>query len=259
MQRIPKIIHCCWLSGDPYPDLIQKCQKSWVEKLSGYKIKLWTTENFDVNVCDYTREAFAEKKYAFVSDYIRLYALYTEGGIYLDMDIEVLQNFDALLGNRAFSCFQNEYSVAAWIFGSEKGNPIFKEFLDYYSNRHFIKANGKYDMTPNPIPITQTCKQHGLLLNNQTQKLDHITIYSKDYFCPYDHVKEELNITEHSYCIHYFDAGWNSIEQKKMMSKRKKIEARYGYIASLIYQGIIDIRFNGLASCLRKVIKKFKL
>ena len=258
MSRIPKIIHCCWLSGDELPELMQKCQKSWREKLPDYEIKVWTTENFDINMCDYTREAYAEKKYAFASDFIRLYALYTEGGIYLDMDIEVLRSFDDLLDNKAFTCFQNEYSVAAWIFGSERGNPIFKEFLDHYEGLHFVKPNGKYDMTPNPVPITASCKQHGLVLNNQTQVLDYITVYSQDYFCPYNHVTGELKLTDNSYAIHYFDAGWNSIAQKKMIEKRRAIEKKYGHVVGLLYQGIIDIRFNGLKSCLGKMKRVFK-
>ena len=234
---IPKIIHYCWLSDDPFPDLIEKCINSWKEKLPDYKIKCWNTSNFDITSTDYTREAFEAKKYAFVSDYIRLYALYEEGGIYLDSDIEVIKRFDELLADDAFTCFENNHSVAAWIFGSKPHNPIFKEFLDIYKNKHFIVDNGQMDLTPNPVPITNICEKHGLILNNITQKLDYISVYSKDYFCPYNRATEELNITNNTYCIHYFNGAWIPAEKKAIITKRKDIILKYGKIAGYLFYG----------------------
>lgn len=237
MGRIPKIIHYCWLSDDPFPELVQKCINSWKDKLQGYEIKKWDTHNFNVNMCQYTKEAFEARKYAFVSDYVRLYALYTEGGIYLDSDIEVIKSFDELLNEHGFTCFENNHSVAAWIFGSEKGNPLFKEFLDYYSNRKFLLSNGEYDLTPNPVPITSICKKHGLSLNGNEQKLDYITIYSQDYFCPYNRSTEELNITENTYSIHYFNGSWIPDDKKVIITRRKQVVKKYGKMAGYIYYG----------------------
>lgn len=220
---IPKIIHYCWLSGDEFPDLIKKCIQSWKDKLPDYEIKCWNTKNFDVNICQYTREAFQEKKYAFVSDYVRLYALYNEGGIYLDSDIEVIKKFDDLLNSPGFTCFENDHTVAAWIFGSEKGNPLFKEFMDYYNDKVFILPNGEYDLTPNPVPITNICIKEGLVLDGKKQELNHIVVYPQDYFCPYNRSTEELNMTENTYSIHYFNGAWISDRKKEIIKKRKYI------------------------------------
>lgn len=252
MARIPKVIHFCWLSGDDYPELIQKCIESWKRKLPDYKIKCWNTDNFDVNICRYTREAFREKKYAFVSDYIRLYALYKEGGIYLDSDIEVLKEFDTLLEDSAFTGFEKPGQIAAWIFGSEKGNPIFKEFLDYYIDRPFVLADGKYDLTPNPIPITKICIKHGLILDGTMQKLNYITIYPQDFFCPYDRTTEKLNITENTYSVHYFNGAWISDEKKMVINKRKKIIKKYGKLVGYVYYGFGVLKVEGIKAFLNE-------
>ncbi len=250
---IPKIIHYCWFGGKKFPELIERCMKSWREKLSGYKMICWSTENFDVNICRYTKEAYEAGKYAFVSDYVRLYALYQCGGIYLDSDIEVIKTFDDLLGNEAFTGFENLHSVATCIFGSEKGNPIFKEFLEYYENKPFILKDGSYDLTPNPIPITACCVKHGLVTNGQTQNLNHIKIYAMDYFCPYNRATEERNITENTYCIHYFKGTWISEEKKQIINRRKSIIKKYGKWAGYIYYGFGVWKTEGF----KKLMKEF--
>lgn len=249
---IPKVIHYCWLSGDEYPELVQKCISSWKEKLPDYEIKLWNTDNFDINICRYTREAFQAKKYAFVSDYVRLYALYHEGGIYLDSDIEVVRKFDDLLNDKAFTGFENSHAIAAWIFGSEKGNPLFKEFLEYYDDRPFILANGAYDFTPNPVPITKTCRQHGLELNGKEQKLDYISVYPPDFFAPYNRARERLDVTENTYCIHHHSWGWIPKEKKNMAHRRREIIKKYGKCAGYLYYGINVLRIEGLGQFWRE-------
>lgn len=253
---IPKIIHYCWLSKERYPDLVQKCIASWKAKLPDYKIICWNTENFDVNISQYTKEAFNAGKYAFVSDYVRLYALYHYGGIYLDSDIEVIKCFDDLLDNNAFTGFENVHSVAAWIFGSEKGNPLFKEFMDYYNNRSFILKNGEYDLTPNPIPITACCKKHGLVMNGMVQDIGSIKVYSKDYFCPYDRATEKLNMTENTYCIHYFNGAWISDEKKHVIHRRKQIIKKYGKWAGYVYYAIGVWKTEGVRKLVKEILWK---
>lgn len=248
MQRIPKVIHYCWLSGEKYPELVQKCISSWKEKLPDYEIKLWDTNNFNVNICRYTKEAFQAKKYAFVSDYVRLYALYHDGGIYLDSDIEVLRSFDDLLDDKAFTGFENSHAIAAWIFGSEKGNPLFKEFLEYYVDRPFILADGTYDLTPNPVPITEICKQHGLMLNGKEQKIDCINIYPVDFFSPYSRVDGKLNITDNTYCVHYYNGEWIPERKKKIITKRKEIIKKYGKWVGYLYYGASVLRIEGFGN-----------
>lgn len=253
MEKIPKIIHYCWLSNEEFPELVQKCISSWKGKLPDYEIKCWNTDNFDVNVCRYTKEAFQEKKYAFVSDYIRLYALYNEGGIYLDSDIEVLKNFDDLLDNCAFTGFENSHAITAWIFGSKKGNPLFKEFLDYYVGRPFILSNGEYDLTPNSVPITEMCKNHGLILDGKNQVLDNIVIYPQDYFCPYNRASEEINITDNTYTIHYFNGAWIPERKKRIVAKRKRIVKKYGKAIGYLYYGASVLQEEGIGQFVKEI------
>lgn len=136
---IPKIIHLCWLSGDAYPPLIQKCINSWKTVLPDYEIWLWDGKRFDINSSIWVKEAFSVKKYAFAADYIRCYALYHFGGIYLDSDVEVIKSFDDLLHLPYFVGKEQAGGFEAATMGFEKGHPFFKHMLDYYDGRHCKK------------------------------------------------------------------------------------------------------------------------
>lgn len=212
---IPKIIHYCWFSYPPdYPPDVLKCFASWKKFLPDYEIKLWNAKNFDLSVCPYAMEAYNERKFAFASDYVRLRVLYDYGGIYFDSDIEVLRSFDDLLDDEAFTGFEDKGRIAAWIFGSEKGNPIFKEFLDYYNGRHFILGRGYYDTTPNPVPITKTLMKHGLTSDNKIQRLEHITVYPMEYFCPFNPYRKGYDcFTENTYANHHFNGAWKILNE----------------------------------------------
>lgn len=266
---IPKIIHYCWFSDPPnYPPDVIKCFDSWKKYLPDYEIKLWNTKNFDLSICPYAMEAYQEHKFAFASDYVRLWVLYNFGGIYLDSDIEVLRNIDALLDNKAFTGFENEDAVAAWIFGSEKGNPIFKEFLDDYKGRRFILGNGFYDMTPNPVPITNIMLKHGLKLNGKLQKLDLITIYPVDYFCPFYPYRKELYFTENTYVNHHFHDTWLKVsnEREELFRKdtihyRKIFGKKLGYfLVSIKYGGLkaVPYLFDRYIRRFKQLLRKFR-
>lgn len=216
MMSIPKIIHYCWMSGDAYPEDIQKCINSWSEKIPDYQIKLWDKNNFDWEICTYTRQAMERKKYAFVSDYVRLYALYHEGGIYLDSDIEVLRPFDDLLGDEAFTGFESGGRIGAWIFASEKGNPLFKKLLDYYTGRSFYNDKGEMDLTPNTVPVTKILTACGLKPQNVTQRLPGITVYPEEYFCPKNPWNGAVRITSSTYAMHHFKGAWNDFADRDL-------------------------------------------
>lgn len=188
---IPKKIHYCWFSGDEKPDLVKRCIESWHRFLQDYEIKCWDGDSFDFNSVDYVREAMEIKAYAHASDYVRLYALYTEGGIYLDSDVEVFRSFDDLLQDRFFSGveqFPIYYSkhkisrmcnhVQAAIMGSEQGHPYLKECLEKYHHRHFKLTNGQYDYSEIPEKITEVLESYGFERENKMQHLrEGIAIY----------------------------------------------------------------------------------
>ena len=129
MNKIPKVIHYCWFGKNKLSKSAKKCIKSWKKHLPNYEIIEWNENNFDINCNEYVREAYKSKKYAFVSDYARIYALYNYGGIYMDTDVEVIKSLDKFLCNDAFAGLENEYSIQTAVMGCCKGNLLFKEFL----------------------------------------------------------------------------------------------------------------------------------
>lgn len=149
------------------------------------------------------------RKYAFVSDFIRLYALYHEGGIYLDSDVKAVRPFDELLGEKAFIGFESGGRLGPWLIASEKGNQLIRELLDYYTDRSFYKSGGGMDLTPNTVPVTNILVKHGLLPDNRIQKLKDITIYPEEYFCPKNPWNGKVTVTEKTVAMHLFKGAWN--------------------------------------------------
>ena len=138
---IPKKIHYIWVGGNPLTPLAEKCIESWKKYCPDYEIVRWDESNFDVNQNQYCKEAYENKKWAFVSDYIRLKVLYEEGGIYMDTDVEVVKPLDKFLSNPAFSGFENDTMIPTGIIASEKNNPWVDKLLKKYDDKHFIKKN----------------------------------------------------------------------------------------------------------------------
>lgn len=195
---IPKIIHYCWLSGDPYPPLVVKCLKSWREKLSDYEFVLWDTNKIDINSNIWLKQCFENRKYAFAADYIRCYALYHYGGIYLDLDVEVIKPFDSLLLDDLMIGEEAGGDIEAAVLGASKGAIWLRYCLDYYENRSFIKSNGHFDTQPIP------------LLLNKVKDIYFPTLQLKPYyyFSPKDYNIGMINVTNDTYCIHHFDGKW---------------------------------------------------
>lgn len=240
-MSIPKIIHYCWLSGEPYPEDIQRCIDSWHKYMPDYKFKLWDMKTFDSSRWKYTSEALSRRKYAFVSDVVRLYALYTEGGIYLDSDIEVYKSFDSLLDNPAFSCMESGGRFAAWLMASEPSNPLFKELLSYYDAKSFLREDGSMDLTPNTIPTTRILSKYGMVPVNKLQELERITIYPEDYFCPKNPWTGKVQITNNTYAMHLFAGAWNDTAEDDLKF--------FGNVSAFVSDTINKERFNENISC----------
>lgn len=212
---IPKVIHYCWFGHGKMSNLALKCIESWKEILPDYEIKEWNEDNFDLDLYPYAREAYDNKKYAFVTDVVRMWALYNDGGIYMDTDVEVLKPLDIFLSNKAFSGFENETSIPTGIMASEKGSKWAKDNLDYYNGRHFVLEDGTLDMTTNVVTITNYMLKYGLVRKNSFQDFPGlVTFYPKDYFCPKDHVTREIHLTKNTYTIHHFDGSWLPTNKK---------------------------------------------
>lgn len=233
---IPKVIHYCWFGRNPLPPLAKKCIASWKKYLPDYEIKEWNEDNFDLDMYPYVREAYDNRKFAFVTDVVRLYALYNEGGIYMDTDVEVLKSLDPFLHHTAFSGFESETLIPTGIMASEKGGKWAKDNLDYYNNRHFLLSDGNLDLTTNVTTITNYMLNHGLRQDNTFQDFPNlITFYPKDFFCPINVKTLILQKTPNTVCIHHFAGSWKSESEK---TKKRIIS----FLGSDLTQRLIKIK-----------------
>jgi mannosyltransferase OCH1-like enzyme len=206
---IPKIIHYCWLGKGEMPQTAIDCIASWHKYLPDWEFKLWNEDNFNVNNISYTTEAYAAGKYAFVSDYVRLLALESEGGIYLDTDVEVLKPMDCLLSDKAFAGFEGSkhLPVGTCVMASEANGEWITEMLHVYDNLHFLQSDGTYDMTTNVQRLTAIMASHGLRQDGSEQWYKDLHVYSVDYFSP-RHTTGEYIRTENTYCDHHGLGSW---------------------------------------------------
>ena len=246
-QMIPKKIHYCWFGGNPLPELAKKCIASWKKYCPDYEIVEWNESNFDVSHWDYTREAYEAKKWAFVSDVARLYALVNFGGVYMDTDVEVLKPLDDILAYDAVSGFETGNQIPTGLMACCANHPLFEELLEEYNDAHFIKQDGTFDMTTNVVRITNVCLKYGLRLDNTLQTVNGFTLFPCDYFCPKDYRTKAITLTQNTMTIHHFDGSWLSEEDKyravlleKYSKKMPSLAARYfsKYQATKKYRGI---------------------
>lgn len=181
---IPKIIHYCWFGGNEKPEIVKSCLNSWLKFCPNWEIHEWNESNFDVTNVPYMKEAYEQKKWAFVSDVARLIVVYQHGGIYLDTDVELLDTLDNWINYDAFYAFESNRNINSGIgFGAVKGHHSVKAMLDWYTDRHFI-VNGKPNMTPCPAINTEALQStyKDMVRNGRTQHLDALCILSvQDY------------------------------------------------------------------------------
>lgn len=229
MSTIPKVIHYCWFGGNPLPRKALQCIESWKKFCPDYQIKEWNESNFDVHCCKYVEQAYDAKKWAFVADYARFFALYKEGGVYFDTDIEVLKSFDDLLCYNAFFGF-GRTSLTLPVFGAQKQQPCFKDILEHYSKKKFMRPDGSYDTTT--IELTAQAvliEKYGLIMNWEKQILkDGIAVLPKDCFSSTDWETGIITKNPNLYVIHYADGSWMSDEQKQQLYIRRKAISIFG-------------------------------
>lgn len=223
--RIPKTIHYIWLGTRPLDETSLKCMETWKKILPEYEVKKWGDEECKEIIAGnkYASQALVAKKYAFVSDYIRVYILYHFGGVYMDTDVQIFKNIDRFLNDDAFSCFENATHIPTALMASAKGNNWMKMLLDDYDNREFIDTNGNMDLRTNVEVITELSIKAGLVPNGKEQIFsDGVHIYTKDYFCPIDTYSNNDVFTENTYAAHLYNGSWTSPTRRKL-SKLKKI------------------------------------
>lgn len=231
-MAIPKIIHYCWLSGEPYPDLVQKCMKSWQRYLPDYQFVLWDREKIKEINCSWVNSAIDARKWAFAADYIRLYALYNYGGIYLDCDVEVTKPFDDLLERSYFVGRETHKDVIeAAVMGAEPSLNWLKDALDWYESKEF-----------NVTQLNNPAIAIPVILKNVLSKKSNVAILPAEFFSPKDNRTGNVDITPRTYTIHHFDGNWFNNYQREYFRIRVKYSQKYGALMGFIVASLFSLK-----------------
>lgn len=241
---IPKIIHFCWLSGEPYPARIRKCMETWGKAMPDYERKLWSLDNFDITSApQFVRDAVAARKWAFAADYIRMYALYTEGGFYLDSDVVTLKRFDDFLsynfissvehhptqlektgsiqliapdGTRIGDSYISGMQIQAAVMGAQPGCPFVKDVLEWYESKAFSKELPAEIFSP--LIYARIAEKYGFRYTDTDQDLDgNIKIFRSEIFAG-----NKYEVTPSSYAIHYCAHSWRPSVKERILKLLKR-------------------------------------
>lgn len=225
-----KIIHYCWFGGAPLPKLVKKCIDSWKKYLPDYEIKEWNETNFDVNQCPFIKEAYEKKKWAFVSDYARITALYEYGGIYLDTDMKIIKDISFALQDDVFMGYEDSGYFGTAIIGvKEKHSKYLKPILDFYHNQQHFYENNIYDYA-NPIILTNEFKKYPMKKNEKGVEIydEKIHIYPRDYFFPISYDYSEKLYTDNTCAIHFFSGTWTDKNERRTIMIYRKLGVKWG-------------------------------
>lgn len=258
---IPKKIHYCWFGNNSKSSLVEKCIRSWKKYCQDYEIIEWNEENFDISQCPlYVQEAYQEKQWAFVTDYVRLKIVYENGGIYMDTDVELKKNLDEFLKYNGYFGFEDGVHIATGLgFGSVAKTPILLAMMKDYEGISFIKEDGSYNLMPCPERNTSVFLKHGLRQDNSKQVLGgNILVLPSIYLCPisYSTGKKEKSLKTVS--IHWFSASWKDSEKEKQrwknLKQQRKME-RKDYIRHIPNRIIRKILGNEIYDKIKERVK----
>ena len=242
-MSIPKKIHYCWFGGNNKPHTALKCIESWKKYCPDYEIIEWNESNIDLNACPlFVQKAYAMKKWAFMTDYIRLKVVYENGGIYLDTDVELLKSLDFLLTQRAYmGCEGANYVNTGLGFGAEANHSFLRKNMDVYEELDPVDDDGVFVSSPCPHYTTAVLKNMGVSfpVNEIVEANDGLMLYPNHWFNPYDWKTEKLRIKKETVSIHHYSASWMSEQQKKgfiQQEKSKQIAKKFGKSTATIYE-----------------------
>lgn len=222
---IRKIIHYCWFGNGEIPQKEKNCIESWKVYFPDYEFQLWNEENFNYQDCNFAKQAYENKKYAFVSDYARAKILYEYGGLYLDTDVKVLKDFRKLLENfDAVAGFERKAFVGTAVIGCQKHDKIIKKLLKYYETHDFVQADGSFDNIANVSILTDILKDNGLILGGAEQQVDGYHIYNRELFYPKKMNETDFQVTENTVAIHMCSNSWLSERERKRGNNKFWIE-----------------------------------
>ncbi len=242
-----KKIHYCWFGGKKLPSKEKKCMKTWKKFLPDYEIVAWNEDSFDINnACPFVKEAYEKKKWAFVSDYVRIYALYNYGGIYFDTDMKVLKKFDNILEKGMFLGYEDSgFFGTAVIYVPEKHNKYMKEILDFYDSLDHFYEESIYCYA-NPVIISKILKKYPVTKKEKGIEVinDDVFIYPREYFFPYSYNYNEKMVTENTCMVHLFNATWVSRGEKRTIFFNRHFGMKLGGFINHRIDGIGKFRYN---------------
>ncbi len=253
-MSIPKIIHYCWLSDDPVPEDMKRYTEGWRQILPDYEFVKWDLTKFEKDSSVWVSEAFDRKKYAFASDYIRVYAIYHYGGIYLDMDVEVLKPFDELLDSPYMFAYErpDKNWIEAGCFGAEKHDPFLKACLDYYENRHFVCADGFLDTVPQPIIMGDVLRKRNMSLR----------IYPWEYFTAKSLATGIETPCSNTFAVHHFTNSWKSEEERRIIEKARGIRKAHpiigkypAFVYDKTHKAILFLQTGGVKELRHRIMR----
>ena len=259
---IPKKIHYCWFGGNELSDLAKKCIDSWKKYCPDYEIIEWNESNFNLECCDFVREAYQAKKWAFVSDYARLKILYDNGGIYLDTDVELVKSLDFLLEEKCYFGEETTGFINTGLgFGAVKNNKIIELLLNEYEGLHFLKNDGSYDMEPCPTKNTRPLLNYNYQFSGkEIWRCNDFVVFPPEYFCPLDYNTKVLNKTNNTVSIHLYNASWHTRLDDIIFFIEGSNNTRFTYrirrLISLPFRCCNKLIKNGISNTCKFVINK---
>lgn len=265
-NKIPKIIHYVWLGKGNKPTHFYKCLESWKKFCPDYEIKEWNENNFDFSQNKYCMQAYKEKKYGFVADYIRLMVLNKYGGFYLDTDVEILKSLDEFLNEDYVIGFENDVHCETAIMASVKNHKFLNIVIEYYENKEFINKKSRMDLFPNTQLLTYFLKiYYNLKLKNKKQILNYkfdknekqaISVFPQEYFSPINYTTRKLKLSQNTYTIHYFSASWFT---KRLNFQEKSLRCLYYTFSPVLFKLVMKVWIRIVLNKINKKCKVLKI
>jgi len=229
VPQIPKVIHYIWFGKTPLPNKFKQYIESWQKHCPDYQIVRWDESNYDIDSHPFMRETTAAGRPGLTADYARLDIIYNHGGVYLDVDVELLRNIDELLYCSAFCCFESHNFIALGLgFGAKKKHPMIKAFRDAYDKlklSSMVNTDSKYKYIGSPRYQTREMLKYGLRLDGSFQLVNEMAVLPPVYLNPLSYQTGRLYCTADSYSIHHFAASWLTSDELKIETSRKKLMA----------------------------------
>jgi mannosyltransferase OCH1-like enzyme len=253
-----KTIHYCWFGGSELPDDGVRCVESWRRYFPDFQVKEWNDGNYDVNKNDFIKQAYQNKKYAFVSDFARMEVIFDYGGIYFDTDVEIVRRLDEAYLNNGFMVFGRNYRGDLGVnsglgFGADKGNPLIGEILKGYENKQFLKSDGSLLLEPCIILENKILIKNGLKLSDESQQVCGISVLPTQFCADY-----RKKLTSQTYAIHYGNGSWVSEEDRERLMLKRRLLPVFWKAAPFAAAVIVYTKHYGVFGMIKRIYKKIR-